>query len=278
MREDLPDFTRLPEDSAKNLHHIGVGMFVLLALLLLLAIVYSIGERMHGFRWDTFRNGLFTFGVILLSVCATVAGITAGIRGLTWLWPEAMQQMTDRRRLKKARRDAVAAIGDKHRLAEERARLTAQLQATYLFEKETTQAANAQASHQFREALQTGAVRSCQIAFDHISKVVEQYEQVLAEIEASALPAGEKAELLTSLTQQLDIAATNDRNKDARRMMEAEIWKVRFRKARLLARDKSEAAVRYLTSIQPEARGPRMKAKIARLIESLSAEQAAGDS
>lgn len=270
MSDDLPDFSRLPEDSAKDLHKAGIGMLVLLVALLLLAIVYTIGEKMEGFRWHTLRNGLFSFGVIILSVCVTVIGITAAIRGIAYLWPEALQHLADRRELKNARRAAADAISEKHRLTEERARLTAQLQATFLFEKETIRTANAQASREFREALQSSVLRSCEIAFEHINTVVEQYEQVVAEIEAASLPAAEKTELLNSLIQQLDISAAEDRNRDARRMMESEIWKVRFRKARMMAKDKSDAAIRYLERIREEARGTKRKAKITELIQTLT--------
>ncbi|APZ95606.1 hypothetical protein [Fuerstiella marisgermanici] len=271
MADDLPDFSRLPEDSAKDLHRFGVGMFVALLVLLLLAVVYSIGQKIEGFRWNTFRNGLFTFGLILLSVCATVVAMTFAIRGMTLLWPEAMQRSAERRKLKKATHDATSAIAERQRLNEERARLTAQLQATYLFEKETSDAANAKASQAFREALQSSVLQSCQIAFDHINKVVEQYEQVVKEIELSELPSGDKTELLNSLAKQLDVAATEERNKDAQKMMESEIWKVRFRKARLIAKDSPAAAVRYLNRIQQEARGPKLKARIQVMIDSISA-------
>ena len=140
MSEDLPDFSRLPEDSARNLHRFSVGTIALLVLLLFLAVVYSVGEKVQGFRWNTLRDGLFTSGVVVLGICLTIVAITAGIRGLTHLWPQGMQRVVERRQLKKARRAADAAIEKKHRLSEERARLTAQLKATFLFEKETTAA------------------------------------------------------------------------------------------------------------------------------------------
>ena len=269
MREELPDFSRLPEDSARHLHRFGIGALVLLVTFLLLSIVYAIGEKMDGFRWHTFRNGLFSFGMITLGACIAIITITAGIRGMAWLWPEAMQRFRERRQLKKAKREVAEAISEKHRLSEERARLTAQLKATFLYEKETTDAANAKASKEFQEALQSSVLRSCQIAFQQITKLVDQYELVVAEIESSALPPAEKTELLNSLTKHLDVAAVEERNKDAQKLMEAEIWKVRFRKARLMARDKSTAAISYLEQIAPEARSSKMKSRIAAMIESL---------
>lgn len=269
MREDLPDFSRLPEDDAEKLHRFGIGAFGLLFLLLFLAVIYSIGEKLDGFSWRTLKNGMLTFGVILLSACVAVIALTGLIRGIKFLIPETVQYMTERRQLRKSQRQVRTAIDEKQRLSEERARMTSRLQATFLFEKESTRAANAQASREFREALQTSVMRSCEIAFSHIAQVVEQYESVVSEIETSDLPRAEKAELLNSLSEQLDVAATEERNKDAQKMMEAEIWKVRFRKARVMAKDKPQAAIRYLQEIQTEARSSRLKTKISSLIESL---------
>jgi len=42
--------------------------------------------------------------------------------------------------------------------------------------------------------------------------VIDQYEKVVAEIAASILPGSEKSKLLNSLTRQLDVAATEQRN------------------------------------------------------------------
>ena len=269
MRDDLTDISRLPEDSARKLQSFSVGSVVLLILLLLLTIVYAIGEKIDTFRWHTFRTGLLSFGMIMLSVAVIIGIGTACLRGMTWLWPSAMQQFRERRVLKKAQRAAEAAISEKHRLTEERARLTAQLKATFLFEKETTQAANAQAAEAFRQALQSSALQSCQIAFEQISRLVTQYEQVVSEINSSTLPAAEKAELLNSLTEHLDVAATEERNRDAQKLMESEIWKVRFQKARLLAREKPSDAIAYLEQIRSEARSGKMKSRISAMIASL---------
>lgn len=269
MPDDLPDFSKLPEDSARNLHRFSVGSLVLLVILLMLAIVYSIGQAINGFHWQTFRNGLLTFGVIMLAVSVVIILVTVLMRNAVLLGPETLQRMKERRALKAARKEAARAIDEKHRLSEERARLTAQLKATFLYERETTDAANAQASEAFRQALQTSVMQSCRIAFDQINQVIEQYESVVREIETSALPAGEKAELLRSLTTHLDIHATEDRHRNAQKVMESEIWKVRFRKARLMAQDRVETAVRYLQQIRSEARSAKMRQKIDSLIESL---------
>lgn len=269
MRDDLPDFSKLPEESARNLHRFSVGSLVLLVLLLLLAIIYSIGQAINGFHWQTFRNGLLTFGVIMLAVSVVIILVTVLMRNAVILGPESLQRMKERRALKAARKEAAAAIDEKHRLSEERARLTAQLKATFLYERETSDAANAQASEAFRQALQTSVMQSCRIAFDQINQVIEQYEAVVREIESSALPAGEKAELLRSLTAHLDIQATENRHRDAQRVMESEIWKVRFRKARLMAKERSETAVSYLQQVRSEARSAKMRQKIDALVESL---------
>ncbi|GEM_PF-2107938 len=56
-------------------------------------------------------------------------------------------------------------------------------------------------------------------------------------------------------------------------MMAAEIWKVRFRKAKLIAKEKSESAIKYLNSIQGEARSSHMKAKVQDLINTLAGDK-----
>jgi hypothetical protein len=243
MAGKAPDYSRLPEESTRRLFTFGVGTVVLLVGFLLITIIYTLGEKFRGFRWDTFRDGLFTFGLILLVTVLMIAGLTVFGRGVALLWPEMLTALAVRRRLRKARRRAETAIEEKHRLSEERARLTAQLKATFLFEKETIRSANAQASQEFRDALQSTVMRSCEIALNHISQLVDQYEKVVAEIEQSELPDSEKAELLDALTSQLDVAATEERNKNAQKMMESEIWKVRFRKARTLAADRTTADI-----------------------------------
>lgn len=270
MPGELPDFSRLPDDDAEKLHRASFGALVLLFLLLFLAILYAIGEKANHFNWNNLRRGLLTFGIIMLSACTAVVAIVCVVRAGQYLIPETMKHLAERRRLKQETGRVHSAIGRKRELNEERARLTAQLQATYLFEKESTRSANAKASQEFREALQSSVLRSCEIAFDHISKVVEQYEAVVAEIESSELPTAEKSELLSSLTNQLDVAATEQRNTDSRRMMESEIWKVRLRKARLMAKEKPASARRYLQEVRREARGSRLKSKIDDLISTLA--------
>lgn len=270
MPDDYSDFTKLRDDDAKHLGNFSIGLFGLLFILLFLVVIYALGERVQGFRWHTFRNGMMTLGTILLAVSVVVGGFTIIVKMAAQYTPDAVQRVSERRQLKKARRTATESISEKQRLSEERARMTARLQATYLFEKESRRAANAQASREFREALQSSVMRSCEIAFNHIAKVIEQYERVVAEIDECPLPNSDKTELLNALTKQLDLAATEERNKDAQKMMEAEIWKIRFQKARLLAEKKPDAALKYLREIMKEATGQRLKEKINTLIDSLA--------
>ena len=270
MRDDLPDFSRLPEDSAKNLYRFGVGLFVLLVSLLLLAVIYSLGEALEGFQWRYLRNGLIGFLAITLGICVLVLVTSLVVKGLTLFWSKTFHGRSERRQLEKASTAANNALIEKHRLNEDRARLTTQLQAAYLFEKESSPATNARAAKEFRTALQTGVMKSCEIAFDHIGKVIDQYEKVVAEIQTSSLSDGEKAQLLNSLTKQLDVAATDQRNIHAEKMMEAEIWKVRFRKAKMIAVENPKAAVKYLNSIRNEARTSLTKTKVQELIVSFS--------
>ncbi|MEZ6059619.1 MAG: hypothetical protein R3C19_04585 [Planctomycetaceae bacterium] len=270
MHDPVPDYSRLPEEPADHLGRLGLGMLVLLFILLVLTLVFALGQRAEQFRWDTFRSGMLAFGAISLSAVLLVSLLAGALKLSVLLWPKTATNQREKIRLFMARRKAVAAIDRKQQLCEERARLTARLQATYLFEKESSKLANVQASREFREALQKSVTRSCEIAFEHITRVVSQYQQVVAEIESSPLCDAEKTQLLDALAEQLDISAVEDRSRGAQQMMEAEIWKVRFRKARLLAKENPERAVTYLRRIQPEARGPRLNEKIESLIEKTS--------
>ena len=270
MPDDYSDFTKLRDDDAKHLGNFSIGLFGLLFILLFLVVIYALGERVQGFRWQTFRNGILTLGMILLAVSVVVGGFTLVIRLTAQYAPEALHRMAERRQLNKARRTATESISEKQRLSEERARMTARLQATYLFEKESGRAANAQTTREFREALQSSVMRSCEIAFDHITRVIEQYERVVAEIEECQLPSAQKAELLNALTKQLDLAATEERYKDAQRLMEGEVWKIRFQKARLMAQRNPDSALKYLREIMKEATSQRLKEKINTIIDSLA--------
>lgn len=267
MSDPSSDFSKLPEEQAKDLGGFGVGLLALLFGLLALLVVYVVGEKAAGFQWHHLKRGLLSFGVIVLGISAFLVLSTGAIKTVRYVWPDIAENRLQRFRLKSAKKTAVEAISKKRQLSEERARLTAQLQATYLFEKETSVTANAKASQEFRTALQTSVTKSCEIAFDHISEVVQQYERVLAEIDGSSLPEKDKADLLQQLTSQLEIAATGQRNRDAQQLMESEIWKIRFRKARMLIKQNPAAAMKYLQAIRKDARGQRMREKISELIE-----------
>lgn len=266
MSDPTSDFSKLPEEQAKDLGGFGIGLLVLLFALLALLVIYVVGEKAASFQWHHLKRGLLSFGVIVLGISAFLVLSTGAIKTVRYLWPDIAENRLQKSRLKSAKKSAVAAISKKQQLSEERARLTAQLQATYLFEKETSVTANAKASQEFRTALQTSVTKSCEIAFDHISEVVQQYERVLAEIDGSSLPEKDKADLLQQLTSQLEVAATSQRNKDAQHLMESEIWKVRFRKARMLIKQNPTIAKKYLLSIRKEVRGQRLGEKISELI------------
>lgn len=269
MTDSTSDFSRLPEERANDLGRLGIGLLLLLFAVLVLTIAYVVGEKAAEFQWQNLKRGLMTFGIVLLGVTAFLVLFTLAIKGARSLWPNLLDNRIQKYRLKSARKTASQAISKKQQLSEERARLTARLQATYLFEKETGVAANARASQEFRSALQASVTRSCQIAFDHISKVVQQYERVLAEIDSSELPAADKADLMEQLTSQLELAATTERNQQAQQLMENQIWKVRFRKARLLIERHPQAARRYIETIRKEARGQRLGEKISELLAML---------
>lgn len=266
MSDPSSDFSKLPEEQAKDLGGFGVGLLVLLFALLALLVIYVVGEKAADFQWHHLKRGLLSFGVIVLGISAFLVLSTGAIKTVRYLWPDIAENRIQRSRMKAAKKTAVAAISKKQQLSEERARMTAQLQATYLFEKETSVTANAKASQEFRSALQSSVTKSCEIAFDHISEVVQQYERVLAEIDGSSLPEKDKADLLQQLTSQLEIAATSQRNRDAQQLMESEIWKVRFRKSRMLIKQNPAKAMKYLQTIRKEATGQRLREKISELV------------
>lgn len=266
MSDPSSDFSKLPEEQAKDLGGFGIGLLALLFALLAVLVVYVVGEKAANFQWHHLKRGLLTFGVIVLGISAFLVLSTGAIKTVRYLWPDIAENRIQRSRLKTARKSAAESISKKQQLSEERARLTAQLQATYLFEKETSVTANAKASQEFRTALQASVTKSCKIAFDHISEVVQQYERVLVEIDGSSLPEKDKADLLQQLTSQLEIAATSQRNRDAQQLMESEIWKVRFRKARMLIKQNHSAAQQYLHAIRKEAKGQRLRERISELM------------
>ncbi len=140
-----------------------------------------------------------------------------------------------------------------------------------MFDRECYSLANAQGRREFKEALQTGLTRSCQIAFDQIGLVVDQYERTLKEIDESSLEAADKTELLEKLTEQLNVAATKEKTLSAERLMDAEIWKLRFETAERLRNKSGVAALRYLKQIESAASPSPSRRRLQALIRRLEA-------
>ncbi|MCA9061712.1 MAG: hypothetical protein KDA96_01555 [Planctomycetaceae bacterium] len=263
MLHDPTDLHRLSDESSGRLTRFVVGTSVFLVILLVLILIYLIGEKLQGFSWKILRDGLIGFAIILLAVSTGIICLTFVVRFIVLIMPQSARNFSERRQLHKSHRDAMTAIATKERLNEERARLTAQFQATYLFEKETTATANSRAAREFQEALQSGVVRSVGVACDHIQQVVQQYEELVTQINESELPASEKTQLLRALTKNLDTAAIERKNRDAYRLMENEIWRVRLRKARLLAKSDASSAEQYLTYLLQLARSDSLRSRLA---------------
>jgi hypothetical protein len=185
------------------------------------------------------------------------------------LFGAAAARSAERRSLKSASRRAHHSICRKQKLLEERIRLSARLRATWMFERESFRLANAQARREFQEALQTSVTRSCEMSFEQIGQVIAQYESALAEIERSQLDSADKSQLLEQLTNQLSVAATEEKNRSAERLMEDEIWKLRFETAGRLRKKSRQAALRYLldveTATQPCPQRRKLQAMIRRL-------------
>ena len=159
----------------------------------------------------------------------------------------------------------------RHSLQEERARLTAKMQATYVMEKESARVANQQALQELRVALQSSMVRSCEIVFDHLNRTLDHYNDLVAEIESSDLPILEKKELLDTLSAKLNVETQDQRRQSAQKMMETAIWEVRFRKARMMARREVGAAVTYLQKIRGRTDSHRILLQIDAIIRELTA-------
>ena len=201
-------------------------------------------------RREQLFGGLKGFTATILIAAGTVILATVCMRGFVALFGSAAAGFVERRRLNLATRRAHRSVDQKQQLLEERIRLTAQLRATWMFERECYRLANAQARREFRQALQTGVTRSCEIAFDQIGLVIEQYERTVKEIDASALEVADKTELLEKLAEQLNVADTDEKNQSAARLMDAEIWKLRFETADRLRKNSLTAALRYLQQIE----------------------------
>lgn len=224
---------------------IVVGVFIVLvhALQLITATV-RMAERENLF------GGLSGFAATMLIAAGGVMLATFCVRAGVSLWTSVASGILERRRIRAATQRAQCQIDRKQELLEERIRLAAQLRATWLFERECYSLANAQARREFRDALQTSVTRSCEMAFDQIGLVIAQYERTLQEIDASPLEAADKAELLEKLSDQLNVVATEKKNRSAERLMEDEIWKLRMETAQRLQQKSRPAALRYLQEVE----------------------------
>ncbi len=235
------------------------------------AMLYAFGLAGRHFDISVLRGGLLTFGVISLAVAVGIILMTALIRLLTVFWPRSLTIWSEIRLLRKAKKKTLSLLTRRHGLQEERARLTARMQATYVMEKESAKVANQQALQELRGALQLSMVRSCEIVFEHLNRTLDQYHELIAEIEASFLPSIEKKTLLDALSAKLNVDAVDQKRKSAQQMMESAIWEIRFRKARMMASRKTAAAVQYLQKIRQRTESHRILLQIDALINEFTA-------
>jgi hypothetical protein len=232
--------------------------FSVLTAAVLGATLYAVGMRVENFQWETFRSGSLLFVALLGSAAVGILLITMVIRGVAFVSPQSIRLASEKLRLRRTRRRALSAIHRRHQLQEEHARLTAEMQALFLFEKESAEVAGTRSVREFQKALQSGAVRSCEIVFDHLNRMVDQYQRLVEEINQSSLETSEKSDLLDQLVRQLDVPGVAHTNRSAQKMMEDAIWRVRFRKIRLLHRRNPTAAGQYLQSLRKKGASHRM--------------------
>ena len=267
--------TRIPDDDSeddvlnKRLLFAG-GAFLFIAGAATGSMLYAFGLAGRHFDVSVLRGGLLTFGIISLSVAAGVMFMTVLIQVLAILWPRSLTFWSENRLLRRAKKKTVSLLQRRHHLQEERARLTAKMQATYVMEKESAKVANQQALQELRGALQTSMVRSCEIVFEHLNRTLDRYNELIGEIEASALSALEKKELLDSLGTKLNVDTLDQKRQSTQQLMESAIWEIRFRKARMMARKKSDAAVSYLKKIRQRTESHKILLQIDALIRELT--------
>ena len=234
------------------------------------AMLYAFGLAGRTFNLSVLRGGLLTFGVISLCVAVGVVLMTAFIQLLGILWPRSLTFWSENRLLRQAKRKAMSQLDRRHRLQEERARLTAKMQATYVMEKESAKVANQQALQELRGALQTSMVRSCEIVFEHLNRTLDRYHELIGEIEGSALATREKKELLDALSTRMNADSLDQKRQSTQQLMESAIWEIRFRKARMMARNRSEAAINYLKKIRQRTESHKILLQIDALIRELT--------
>jgi hypothetical protein len=267
--------TRIPtddsDDDALDSRLVVVGGVVLfIAGAACGAMLYAFGLAGRTFNLSVLRGGLLTFGIISLCVAVGVIFMTAFIQLLGVLWPRSLTFWSENRLLRRAKKRAMSQLDRRHRLQEDRARLTAKMQATYVMEKESARVANQQALQELRGALQTSMVRSCEIVFEHLNRTLDRYHELIGEIEGSTLAAGEKKELLDALSAKMNADSLDQKRQSTQQMMEMAIWEIRFRKARMMARSRSEAAVNYLKKIRQRTESHKILLQIDALIRELT--------
>lgn len=261
-----------PDDSGFDRYLLlvcGIGLFVSGAACG--AMLYAFGLAGRRFDISVLRGGLLTFGVITLLVVAGVGVVTMFIHAIGYFWPRSLTIWSELRILRRARKRTLGLLATKRSQQEERARLTAKLQATFLLEKESAAVANQQSLKELRTALQLSAVRSCEIVNEHLSRTIDHYQELLDDIEGSILSAREKQELISQLNQKLSSDTQTERQRSAQSMMESAIWDVRLQKARMMAERRSDAALAYLKNIRQRAESQRVLIQIDNLIRELSA-------
>lgn len=267
MSEGPKKSAATPEDDSFDGRILVImGIVLFLAGAVCGAMLYAFGIAGRHFDAGVLRGGLLTFGIIGLVVGVGVMLMTALIRLLGKVWPQSLTIWSENRLLKRARRQTHKLLHRRHRLQEERARLTAKMQATYLLEKESARVANQKSLQELRGALQVSVVRSCEIVNEHLNRTLDQYQELVSEIEKSPLHATEKKELFDELNAMLNVDTMEQRRQSAQSLMENAIWEIRFSKARRLATKKPDAAVSYLKKIRERAESHRILMQIDALI------------
>jgi hypothetical protein len=267
---------RVPEDDSDDESidgrlMIAGGIFLFVFGAACGAMLYAFGLAGRHFDVSVLRGGLLTFGIISLTVAVGVVVMTGLIQLAGILWPRSLTFWSESRLLRRAKKKTLTLLQRRHNLQEERARLTAKMQATYVMEKESAKVANQQALQELRSALQTSMVRSCEIVFEHLNRTLDHYHDLVSEIENSALSAMEKKDLLDSLSAKLNVDSLDQKRQSTQQMMESAIWEIRFRKARMMAKKKTEAAVSYLQKIRQRTESHKVLLQIDALIRELTA-------
>lgn len=253
----------------------GAGTFLFLAGAVFGAAVYSLGIARRTFDLSMLRGGLLTFGIVTLLCVTGVVLMTIFIQILGVLWPRSLTIWSEHRLLRRARNRTLSLLHRRHRMQEERARLTARLQATYILEKESAAVANQKALQELRSALQVSAVRSCEIVMEHLNQTLEHYQQLVEEIENSSLDTAAKKELYDLLQAKLNLDSSEQKRQSAQAMMENAIWDVRLEKARRMGTKNISSAIAYLEKLRKKTEIHRVLLRIDALTKELQSSEKA---